>query len=226
MEEASSSQLALPLGHADTKESTRVVYEFISEDNLGSLPLRARKGIQEAVLLFGYMAKKKKVSFSPVFQPLLGPLAAAAEAILLDRLESTLPEESEEQVAFFSPDLSAEKKTKREFLENQASLLRRFLLHRSPIIPVGVLRFCLQYAVKDEEAPGGILAAVRERFSDLADTDLGELLGGVYDFRNTYVAHSEDELDDRDKAEEALRRWIHALERLTELSAAKPVGSA
>ena len=160
------------------------------------------------------MAKKQKVSFSPVFQPLLGPLDAAAEAILLDRLEPTLPEEPEEQAAFFSPDLSAEKKKHREFLENQASLLRRFLVHRSPIMPVGLLRFCLEYAAKDEDAPGGILVAVRERFSNLADTDLGELLGAVYDFRNTYVAHSKDELDDRAKAEEALHRWIDAIHKL------------
>ena len=64
-----------------------------------------------------------------------------------------LPEELEEQAAFFSPDLSAEKKKHREFLENQASLLRRFLVHRSPIMPVGILRFCLQYAAKDDKAP-------------------------------------------------------------------------
>jgi hypothetical protein len=40
-----------------------------------------------AILLFDYMAKKKRVSFSPVFQPLLGPLEAAAETILLERLD-------------------------------------------------------------------------------------------------------------------------------------------
>ncbi len=40
-----------------------------------------------AILLFDYMAKKKRVSFSPVFQLLLGPLDAAAETILLERLD-------------------------------------------------------------------------------------------------------------------------------------------
>ncbi len=219
LEEAGSAQMALPLGQTDTEEFNRTVYEFISEDDLGSLPLRARKGIQEAVLLFDYMAKKKKVSFSPVFQPLLGPLDAIAEAILLDRLEPELPEESEEQDGFFSPNLSAEKKKHREFLENQVSLLRRFLVHRSPIMPIGVLRFCLQYAAKDDKAPDGILAAVRKRFSNLAETGLGELLGGVYEFRNTYVAHSKDELDDRVKAEEALRQWIDAIHKLSGSSA-------
>ena len=82
-------------------------------------------------------------------------------------------------------------------------------------MPVGMLRFCLQYAAKDEKAPDGVLAAVRERFSDLAGTDLGLLLGDVYDFRNTYIAHSKDELDDRAKAEEALHRWIEVIHKLS-----------
>ncbi|MEK6250700.1 MAG: DEAD/DEAH box helicase family protein [Actinomycetota bacterium] len=225
LDEAASPQVALPLGQAESEESSQVVYDFISEDDLGALPLRARKGIQEAALLFDYMAKKRKVSFSPVFQPLLGPLDTAAEALLFQRLEPALPETADDQSAFFNPDLTAEKKKHQKFLENQASLLRRFLVHRSPITPIGMLCFCLAYAAKDEGAPGGIFVAVRERFSDLADTDLGELLGTVYDFRNTYVAHVKDELGDRGKAEEALRHWIDALGRLTETTAAKPATS-
>jgi len=224
LEEAESPQLALPIGQADSEESARVMYEFISEADLGSLPLRARKGIQEATLLFDYMAKKQKVSFSPVFQPLLGPLDAAAEALLFERLEPALPEAEDDQTAFFKPDLSAEKKKHQEFLEKQALLLRRFLIHRSPITPIGVLRFCLDYAAKDEEAPGGVLVAVRERFSDLADTDLSELLGTVYDFRNTFIAHVKDDLGDRAKADEALRQWIKAIERLNEIAAREPAG--
>ena len=219
LEEASSAQLALPIGRTDTDESTAAVYQFISEGDLESLPPRARKGIQEAVLLFDYMAGKSRVSLSPVFQPLLGPLDAAAESILFESLESTLPDDPEAEAAFFSPDLSAEKKKHREFLDKQASLLRRFLVHRSPIMPVGVLCFCLQYATKNEAAPSGIFTAVRERFGQLAETNLGELLGEVYDFRNTYVAHSKDELDDRAKAEQALHRWIDVIRTLSEIGA-------
>jgi type III restriction enzyme len=226
LEEAGSPQIALPIGHADTEESARAVYDFISEAAIGSLPLRARKGIQEATLLFDYMAKKQKVSFSPVFQPLLGPMDAAAEALLFERLEPAVPEGSDDLAAFFKPDISGAKKKHRDFLENQVSLLRRFLVHRSPITPIGVLRFCLEYAAKDEDAPGGVLAAVRERFSDLADTDLGDLLGTVYDFRNTFIAHVKDELGDRTKAEEALRQWIRAIERLNEVASKERLAGA
>jgi type III restriction enzyme len=216
LDEAVSSQLALPLGAVELAESASTVYEFISEADLGSLPLRARKGIQEAVLLFDYMAKKQKVSFSPVFQPLLGPLDSAAEAILLERLGPTVPDDADEQAAFFLPDLRDEKKRHQGFLEDKASLLRRFLVQRSPIMPVGLLRFCLDYAAKTEQAPGGIFVAVREQFKTLVDPKLGELLGQVYDFRNTYVAHSKDELENRAQAEEALHLWIDALQTLSE----------
>src|SRR5262249_28573848 len=127
----------------------------------------------------------------------------------------SLPEDSDKQNAFFALDLSTVKKKHRDFLETQASLLRRFLVHRSPVMPVGVLRFCLEYASKDEQAPPGVLSAVREGFRDLAETDLVTLLGDVYDFRNRYVAHSKDELDDLAKAESALHRWIDAIRRLS-----------
>lgn len=218
LDEAVSSQIALPLGETDSEESSRVVYEFISEVDLAALPLRSRKGIQEAVLLFDYLAEKQKVSFSPVFQPLLGPLDAAAEALLLERLHPALPEDADEQSVFFNPDLTAEKKKHQQFLEHQTSLLKRFLVHRSPIMPVGMLRFCLDYSRKTEDAPGGVLVAVREEFSDLAETDLAELLAAVYEFRNTYVAHVKEELTDKDAAEAALQQWIQTVIAFAELT--------
>src|SRR5262249_5661718 len=129
-----------------------------------------------------------------------------------------LPDDSDEQSVFFAPDLANEKKKHREFLETQASLLRRFLVHRSPIMPIGLLRFCIDYAAKDARAPDGILREVRERFSDLAGADLGGPLQEVYDFRNTYIAHSKDELDDAPVTEEALRQWIDIIRRLADPS--------
>jgi type III restriction enzyme len=219
LEEAQSPQLILPLGDTGGEETSRAVYEFISEEELAGLPLRARKGIEEAALLFDYMAKKERMSFSPVFQPLLGPLDAEAEAVLLERLADTVPEGDEEQDAFFSPDLADEKRKHQKFLENQASLLRRFLVNRSPIMPIGLLRFCIEYAAKEQPAPGGILAAVRQRFSDLATTDLGERLGAAYDFRNTYIAHVKEELTARKTAEDGLREWIDAITRLHSVAA-------
>ena len=39
-------------------------------------------------------------------------------------------------------------------------------------MPVGLLRFCIDYAQKDQPAPAGVLTAVREQFPDLSESDL------------------------------------------------------
>ena len=223
IEEAGSPQMALPLAQAEIEDSSRAVYEFIDEKRLAALPLRARKGIQEASLLFDYMAKKEKVSFAPTFQPLLGPIDAAAEAVLLNRLLEDVPTGQTEISEFFEPDLGAEKKKHRDYLENQCSLLRRFLVNRSPIMPTGVLRFCLDYARKEQPAPEGVLTAVRSRFGDLADSDLRGLLAETYAFRNDFIAHEKKQLLDRKTAEEGLRLWVTTIERLYGLTGSAAV---
>jgi hypothetical protein len=53
-----------------------------------------------------------------------------------------------------------------------------------------------------------------KRFADLSATELGSSLQEVYDFRNEYVAHSKDELDNATLAEDALRQWIDMIRRL------------
>ena len=83
-------------------------------------------------------------------------------------------------------------------------------------MPTGVLRFCLEYASKDEAAPGGVLTVVRERFADLAAGDLGELVGAAYDFRNNFIPHAKQELTDRTQAENGLKQWVVAIRALHE----------
>jgi type III restriction enzyme len=226
LKEAESAQLALPLQPRDEEEAVRQLHEFIPKAEIARLPLRARTGVEHAVLLFNFMASKQNVAFPPVFQPLLGPIDAAAEALLVGRLEASVPDDPDARSRYFEPDLSITKKKHQQFLTNQASLLQRLLVHHSPIMPTGLLRFCVEYAGKNEPAPDGILAAVRERFADLAVSDLGAVLEDVYEFRNTYIAHVKAELTDRAAAEEGLRCWIEAIQRLTEVVESEPVASA
>jgi type III restriction enzyme len=223
LKEAESPQLSLPLSLTDDETTVRQLHEFIAKKDLDVLPARTRTSVEHSVLLFNFMANKEKVAFPPVFQPLLGPIDASAEALLHERLGSVVPDDPEAIERFFEPDLSGEKKKHQQFLNNQASVLKRLLVHRSPIMPVGILRFCLDYAKKDAEAPTGILAAVRTRFDDLAGTDLAALLGDVYDFRNTYIAHVKADLTARDEAEAALRRWIELVVHLHEAAERAPL---
>lgn len=90
--------------------------------------------------------------------------------------------------------------------------------------PVGLLRFCINYADSDDSAPPGILTTVRAKFGDLVESDLTRLVGDVYDFRNSYVAHVDEELTERAKAESGLKKWVEAVLRMYELVSAELAG--
>ena len=101
-------------------------------------------------------------------------------------------------------------------LSEQARLFKRLLVHRSPLMPTGLLRFCLSYAKKSTEPLSGIFTVVRNTFSNLASTTLEDQLGEVYEFRNTYIAHQKAELTDAAETRKALHVWISALARLSD----------
>ncbi len=149
-----------------------------------------------------------------MFTPLLGPIDNAAEGLLLERLQPDLPAAQTEQTDFFEPDMSAENKKSAEYLTGQTKTLKRLLVYRTPLMPTGVLVFCLEYATKQSEPLGGVFKSVRTRFADLAQTDLRQLVQGIYDFRNTYIAHEKAELTDPGATRTALRDWITTLHRI------------
>ncbi len=188
---------------------------FIDPEAFEALPSRYQKAIEHSVALFHFHEKKKTVSFAPVFQPLLGPIDHAAEALLLGRLSDDVPAQAEAQRLHFEPDLSSVKKKDLKFYTEKASLLKRLLVYRSPIMPTGLLGFCLEYAAKDTEPLAGVFSSVRRRFASLAATTLKSLLDRVYKFRNTYIAHEkEDLLADAPQAREGLKVWVSALVNL------------
>lgn len=217
--QSKSPQLVLDFEKPDEERLAEQLKVFIDPDVLQGLPSRYRKAVEHAVSLFRFHEKKQRVSFAPVFQPLLGPIDHAAEALLLDRLAGDVPVESTAQKDFFEPemveaDLSRTKKKKMEVLTQHARTLKRLLIHRGPLMPTGLLVFCLGYAQKDTEPLGGIFTSVRTRFSDIAKTGIRELVGQVYDFRNTYIAHEKKELTDVEITRTALKSWIETLHNL------------
>jgi len=93
-------------------------------------------------------------------------------------------------------------------LRDLARSLKKVLVFRNPIMPTGLLVFCLDYSRSKSESLPGVFAAIRERFRDLAEGSLRELVQRVYDFRNTYIAHQKKELTDAAVAEAALHNWV------------------
>jgi len=208
LRELDSPQLELTLDEAPTSDQLR---EFIEPATFEALPARCRQAIEQAVSLYRFHEKKKQVSFAPVFQPLLGPVDRAAEALLLDRLLQDVPSSEPDRKVYFEPDLSSAKKSSLGFLNERAKTLRRLLVHRSPLMPTGVLTFCLDYASSEGEPLPGIFASVRKRFGDLANSKLKALATRIYDFRNTYIAHEKAELTSAEAARAAVTTWIEAL---------------
>jgi type III restriction enzyme len=209
LREAETPQMFLQFDKPEDQLGEQLA-EFIEPAALERMSPRQRKAIEQAVILFQLHEKKEGLSFGPIFQPLLGPIDESAEALLLERLSGDVPAAEAEQKDFFEPDT----RKKSEFLTERARTFKRLLVHRSPLMPTGLLIFALEYAEKEEEGLGGIFAAVRKRFADLAKTPLLDLVKWVYSFRNDYIAHEKKELNDVETTRSALKQWVEALRSL------------
>jgi len=216
LREAAAPQLSLNLEASPEARLAEQARDFIDPELLAALPSRYRKAVEHSVALFHFHQNKETVSFAPIFQPLLGPIDHAAEAVMLKLLSGSVPPEAAAQRDYFEPDMSKAKKSDFKYLSERASSLRKLLVYRSPIMPTGVLQFCLDYASKVAEPLPGIYAAVRKEFSGLSATGLPKEVKEVYDFRNTYIAHQKGELTDVATTREALREWIRTLVTLHE----------
>ena len=203
-------QPMLPFEKAGEAETRAGVAEFIDPERLEQLPSRYRQGVEQAALMIPFLESTEAPSFSPVFQPLLGPLDDAARALILDRLMDAVPVGVPDQQPFFFPDYGALRGRDQSHYKRQASNLRRTLVFRNGVSPIGLLCFCLDHA-RRRKGPRGVFAAVRKGFAECGGADLYEMLQGVNEFRNTFVAHVEERLEDIEAAREALGQWVECL---------------
>ncbi len=90
----------------------------------------------------------------------------------------------------------------------------RTLIENDGVMPMGLLKWCLDYAKNPKTPPGGIFSAVKAAFVDAAKTDLLDTVDRIYSFRNEYIAHQEKELADRELARQAMVDWILGLRRI------------
>lgn len=211
LRQATEAQQTLRLEVTEEDKVAEQVKDFVDPAVLTALPSRYKKAVADAAAVFHFFEKKEGASFGPCFQPLLGPIDHAAESLMRARLEADVPTPAAEQRDYFEPDFSKLQRTQAAFLKDKGGLLKKLIVHRSPLMPTGVLMFCLDYAVKTDEGLPGVFAAVRTKFGPLAKSDLPMLVKNCYDFRNMYIAHAKAELTDRAKAHEALGLWVRTL---------------
>lgn len=197
-------------------EQTSGMEDFADAKTLDQLPSRYRKAIEQAVMLFKFFENKPGMNYAPVFNALLGSMDEVAKGLLLRELQPELPATSEEQKAWFSPytgKLDARSVTR---YSQMAQNLKKTLVFNNGLFPLGLLRMCMDYALNDKTHIGGVFEVIRVRFQIAGGRKRLELVKRIYEFRNTFIAHQEKELQDKKLAERELRVWIDGLSKLYE----------
>ncbi len=205
----------IALSFEDTQEAAPKVTEIIDSALIDSLPPRYKKAVTQAVMIYQFFGKKEGMNYSPVFNALLGSLDEAAKGVLMRRLEPELPSTIPDQKAWFDPYMDNLAYAQRKHYGNMTRNLKKTLIFNNGISPIGLLRSCLEYALNDSTELGGVFNAARARFGDKNNSNLLDTLQRVNDFRNTRIAHQEEELTDKAVAEEELRVWVKCLSDLT-----------
>lgn len=211
--EAARFQPSLPF---EQHAGAGAVQEFVPQREFSKLPSRYQSNIQQAVMLYRFLENKENMSFSPVFTPLLGALEDACNTMILARLLPVMPTGRVAEKDFFNPILSGIDQKKLKYYQDELKKLERTLIFRSPISPMGHLKFCLEYAIKPKEVLGGVFGVIKLHFGSDHDKQLLEVLGSAYQFRNKYIAHQEHATVSKDIAREQLSAWTTTLRLLYE----------
>jgi type III restriction enzyme len=183
---------------------------------LQALPPRYRKAVEQATMLYRFFENKEGMNYSPVFNALLGSLDEAARGLLVRRLQPAMPSKVPDQKTWLDPYLRDVDRRMQTHYQNMAQNLKRTLVFNNGIMPLGLLRSCMEYALNDNTKIDGVFQAVREKFKVAGGRELLATVTPIYDFRNTCVAHQEKEITDPKEAQQHLVGWIKGLKALTE----------
>jgi len=200
------------------------VQGLVDQKVLDALPERWRKAANESISLFRFFEKKSDVNYAPVFTALLGVIDEAAKGFVLQKLTPLIPANTQEQRDWFEPYFGAVEHTKRRHYEEMARNLRKALVYRNGISPLGLLRNCLDYALNDNMRLTGVFEALKAEFRFSGGRDLLSQVKSINDFRNTRVAHQETALTNPTEAKSALVVWVDGLHRLWQASTAQKGG--
>jgi type III restriction enzyme len=191
---------------------------LVPQETLDALPTRYRRSAEQAAMLFRFLENKDGINFAPVFTGLLGSLDEAAKGLIVRKLQAGLPSAFPSQKAWFDVYVSpAMDKGKRGHYERMAQNLKRTLVFGNGISPLGLVRNCLDYALNDNTKIDGVYEAVKMAFRFEGARNLLQTLSDMYEFRNTRVAHQEEELTDAKVTECAIKQWVETLRLLTQI---------
>ncbi|PWU19439.1 MAG: restriction endonuclease subunit R, partial [Verrucomicrobia bacterium] len=187
---------------------------LVDEKVLAALPERLRKAAEESISLFRFSEKKPGVNYAPVFSALLGVIDESAKGLLIQKLGPQMPTGVAEQKNWFEPYLSGIDRRMVRHYEEMARNLRKTLVYKNGLSPLGLLRSALDYALNDHTRITGVFQAVKAELRFAGARDLLDRVTALNEFRNTKVAHQEAPLTDGAQAKTALVEWIEGLQRL------------
>jgi type III restriction enzyme len=204
--------LFVNLGQSDEEGAT--VDSLIDPAILNVLPSRYRRAADQAVMLYRFFENKEGMNYAPVFTALLGSIDEVAKGFLVRRLQPQMPITVEEQKAWFAPYLGNVDYKSEDYYRKLAQNLKRTLVFNNGLSLIGLLRSCLDYALNDTTKIGGVFEALQTQLRFQGGRKLLETVTRINDFRNTYIAHQEQELTDKNLVEQELKIWIEALQMI------------
>jgi type III restriction enzyme len=187
---------------------------IVDQKLLDALPDRLRKAVDESISLFGFFEKKQGVNYAPVFTALLGVIDETAKGLVLQKLTPKMPPNMQDQRGWFEPHYGSVEHTKRRHYEEVARNLRKTLVYKNGVSPLGLLRNCLDFALNDNTRLSGVFDAVKVELRFSGGRDLLDRVKAINEFRNTRVAHQETPLTSPAEAKKALIVWVDGLNRL------------
>lgn len=202
------------LPEADVSEADGLIDAKLLE----TLPERLRIAAMEAVSLYRFFEKKPGANFAPAFTALLGVVDETAKGVILKKLLSQLPPAAPDQRAWFEPFMkNVDRRTIRHY-EELARNLKKTLVYRNGVSPLGLLRNCLDYALNDNTKITGVFEALKSEFRFTGGRDVLASVNSMNEFRNTRVAHQEQPLTDGKEARKSLVGWIDGLRQLWQIA--------
>jgi type III restriction enzyme len=220
--ESDDTSLQMPLfaaaaqAEAEELEKAPEMKGIVDEATLQALPPRYRKAVEQATMLFRFFENKEGMNYSPVFNALLGSLDEAARGLLVRRLQPAMPATVPDQKTWFDPYLRDADRRVQPHYQKMAQNLKRTLVFNNGIMPLGLLRDCMEYALNDNTKIEGVFEAVKVKLKVAGGRELLATVTRIYDFRNTRVAHQEKEISDPKETQQHLVGWIKGLKALTE----------
>jgi type III restriction enzyme len=213
-EQKFAEELPLFAGIGILESKAQEAQGLVDEKMLAALPERLRKAAEESVSLYRFFEKKPGVNYAPVFTALLGVIDESAKGLLIQKLTPRMPTNAPDQKTWFEPYLAGVDKRMVRHYEEVARNLRKTLVYKNGLSPLGLLRSALDYALNDNAKLTGVFEAVKSELRFAGGRDLLDRVTAINDFRNTKVAHQETPLTDPAQAKAALVTWVEGLNRL------------